>query len=357
MAIHTLVAAARSAPHFRQLHGMIHASLASSWPPHSTQGVGDLQPNYASRVIRIVVWSFAGLVVLCVLLLSATAATLPGCTKCHQSPGFAEQTAKGAHSEVACVRCHVQPGAVARLEYAYHMIFGMRLRLAPTGTGPISGIPDRTCLSCHEAVMKRIVKLNGLSIQHSTCSEGRMCTECHSETAHGSAVKWPKTVQMNQCLSCHSTSQVRTNCSICHEKRSPDQRLRSGEWAVTHGSNWKQTHGMGTLSTCASCHPSDYCVRCHGIPLPHNADFIRMHPLQAQTNRQDCAVCHKQTFCDNCHKTEMPHPQAFTPSHPAVVRQRGQAVCRRCHLESDCTDCHLRHVHPGGATLPPRTGL
>ena len=316
-----------------------------------------MQPNRASKVIRILVWSLAGVVVFLALVLAVTAATLPGCALCHRSPDFTAQTAKGAHGGVACVRCHVQPGAPARLEYAYHTIFGMGLRLAPTGTGPIAGIPNETCLACHDAVMKKTVTSNGLTIQHSTCSKGRMCTDCHSETAHGTAVLWPQTSQMNQCLDCHSTSQVRSDCNKCHQGRSVQQRLRTGEWAVTHGPNWKQTHGMGDLHTCASCHPDDFCVRCHGIPLPHGADFIRMHPLAAQTNRQDCSVCHKQTFCDNCHGIPMPHPASFTPLHATIVKQRGQALCARCHVKDDCSNCHVKHVHPGGATLPPGSGL
>jgi hypothetical protein len=316
-----------------------------------------LQPNRASKVIRILVWSLAGLVVVLSLLLAVTAAALPGCTLCHQSPDFAAQTAKSAHADIVCARCHVQPGGASRLEYAYHMVFGMGLRLAPTGTGPISGIPDETCLSCHDAVMKKTVTRDGLSIQHSKCAKGRVCTDCHSETAHGTSVQWPKTPQMNQCLDCHDTARVRSGCNTCHSGRSMEQRLLTGEWAVTHGPNWKQTHGMGTLHTCVSCHPDEFCVRCHGIPLPHNADFIRLHPLSAQSNRKDCAVCHQQTFCDGCHQTPMPHPFAFTPNHFVDVYARGQAICMRCHIQDDCTNCHVRHVHPGGATLPPGSGL
>jgi hypothetical protein len=316
-----------------------------------------LQPNRASIVIRIVIWSLAGLVVLLALVFGITAAVLPGCAVCHRSSNFVAQTAKGAHANVPCVQCHVQPGAPSRIAYAYHLIFGMALRTAPTRTGPISGVADDTCLSCHAAIMKKDVTANGLSIRHALCTKGRLCTDCHSDTAHGTAVSWPKTSQMNQCLDCHSTGQVRSRCTICHAARSVQQRIRTGEWAVTHGSNWKQTHGMGDLRTCASCHPPDYCVRCHGIPLPHDSDFLRGHPLAATTQRAQCAVCHKQTFCDNCHGLEMPHPIAFTPAHSSIVQKQGSTVCMRCHVQDDCTNCHIKHVHPGGATLPPRSAL
>jgi hypothetical protein len=233
----------------------------------------------------------------------------------------------------------------------------MALHLAPQGSGLAAGVPDSTCLSCHEAVMNEVVTAQGVAIDHSQCSKGRLCTDCHSETAHGTATSWPKTAQMNQCLDCHATQRVRDDCTTCHAAKSAQQRLRTGEWAVTHGPNWKQTHGMGNWKTCAACHPDDYCVRCHGIPLPHDADYVTNHSAQALTNRKDCGMCHKQAFCDGCHGMEMPHPALFTPSHSWIVEKRGSAACMRCHVQDDCDTCHVKHVHPGGATLPPGSGL
>lgn len=319
-----------------------------------------MQPSNTSKVIRIVVWSLAGLVVLAALILGVTAITLPGCSLCHNSATFVDQTNKNPHRKIACVQCHVQPGAASRVAYAYHMIFGMGLRVAPTGSGPISGVADGTCLSCHADVMTKIVQFNGISIKHSDCSKGRICTDCHSDSAHGDAIKWPTVAQMNMCLDCHDTSRVRSDCTTCHAARSMQARLTTGEWTVTHGTNWRRTHGMGNLKTCASCHPSNFCVRCHGIPLPHNADFIRTHPVDAATHLNDCRVCHTvdgpKSFCVSCHQLPMPHPVSFAPTHPTIVRRVGQQVCLRCHVIDDCNNCHIKHIHPGGATLPPGNG-
>ncbi|MDR3686228.1 MAG: cytochrome c3 family protein [Coriobacteriia bacterium] len=314
-----------------------------------------MESNSASKVIRIAVWSFAGLVVLLALVLTVTTVTLPGCTFCHSSATFVAQSQSNPHAKLSCTQCHAQPGPVARLPFAYHLIFGMVLHVAPTG-GPVSGIPDATCLSCHQNVLKAVVRLNGISIKHEVCAKGRLCVDCHSDAAHGSAVQWQTTATMNTCLDCHDTARVRSDCTMCHAARSMVQRLSTGEWQITHGPNWKQTHGMGDLKTCASCHPDNFCVRCHGIPLPHGQDFLKLHPAYALTNRADCAVCHQQTFCDNCHGLPMPHPDDFTPAHPSIVQKQGQALCLRCHVIDDCTNCHVKHVHPGGATLPPSTG-
>ena len=196
----------------------------------------------------------------------------------------------------------------------------------------------------------------GVSIVHAQCSKGRMCTDCHSDTAHGTAATWAKTATMEQCLDCHNADRVRSDCTSCHGARSQSSLMRSGQWVVTHGPNWKQTHGMGDLNTCAACHPANYCVRCHGISLPHGPDYIRIHPTAALTNRADCAVCHRRVFCDSCHGLPMPHPADFTPQHSTIVKQQGTSKCMRCHVQDDCTNCHVKHVHPGGAIVPPGTG-
>ena len=323
----------------------------------STQGVADLQSNGARNPIRIVAWSIAGLIVLLAVVFAVTAATLPGCAWCHDSAHFVEQTAARSHAKVECLRCHVSPGPVPRMTYAYNVLFGMTLHVTPVSGGPDTAIPDSTCLSCHAAVMTKKVTVNGLSILHKQCTKGRTCVHCHADTAHGTAVKWITTVNMNECLDCHNTDRVRSDCNVCHAKRSEAERIRSGEWMVTHNANWQKTHGMGDLKTCAACHAREYCARCHGMPLPHGADFIRSHPALAQTNRRDCAVCHKQAFCNSCHGLVMPHPAKFTPSHASIVKKQGTVVCLRCHVQDDCNNCHVKHVHPGGAIAPPPTGV
>lgn len=262
------------------------------------------------------------------------------------------QTQSGAHAKVACVRCHVQPGAAERLVYSYHLVFGMALRIAPTGSGPVARIPDDTCVSCHQTVMTKVVTAKGLTINHAKCSKGRLCTDCHSETAHGTALAWQRTFDMNTCLECHSDA----TCDSCHAGKSTSQLLSTREWAVTHGPNWKQTHGMGDLKLCVACHPARDCAACHGITLPHESTYLRTHPAQAATNRKDCSGCHKQTFCDQCHGLEMPHPASFTRSHSTLVGKQGSASCLRCHVQDDCDKCHVAHVHPGGAKLPPGSG-
>ena len=303
----------------------------------------------------MILWLLGALIVLSALAFAVTAARPPGCAACHHSHDFVAQTAASAHKSVECAQCHVPRGVTARMEYAYHVFFGA-VGIVPVTGGPLSTVKDSQCLSCHEEVMKRDVTANGATIRHSVCAKGRMCVDCHNQTAHGSAISWPRTYSMNQCLECHGTARVRADCVMCHKKESYRSRNSSSEWAITHSSNWRQTHGLGNLNTCNGCHPDNYCARCHGINLPHGSGFIQAHPALALTNRKDCAVCHRPTFCDSCHGLEMPHPNSFTQKHSSLVKRQGKTLCLKCHIDSDCTDCHIKHVHPGGAIKAPNAG-
>ena len=122
-------------------------------------------------------------------------------------------------------------------------------------------------------------------------------------------------------------------------------------WRVTHGANWKTTHGMGDLKTCQGCHATaTFCASCHHVVIPHAENYLAVHGpevLSRANGRTDCLVCHRVYSCDNCHGLPMPHPNDFLKQHSSYVKKNGRTVCSRCHDESSCTNCHTRHTHPG----------
>jgi hypothetical protein len=225
----------------------------------------------------------------------------------------------------------------------------MTLRLVPVGGRASAAVPDETCLGCHESIIRLVTDSKGYRILHEKCGAESTCPDCHSSTAHGSAVRWLRTSEMNDCLACHNTAEVSQNCGLCHVERDERQRLAAGSWQVTHGAAWEQTHGMGDTRTCAACHARDYCVRCHDVVLPHGELYIRRHAAEAVQKPAACEKCHSRSFCDDCHGMEMPHPEEFPRTHSSIVESEGEAPCARCHLKADCEDCHTAHVHPGGA--------
>lgn len=217
-------------------------------------------------------------------------------------------------------------------------------------SGASSPFPRVGCLRCHEPVMSGAVRVRGLSIDHRSCGTERSCSSCHGRVSHPDATRWQRDVVMEDCVACHREKEAGTECDSCHDGKRESERLSAGPWQVTHGKNWTATHGMGSLTYCGTCHPDDYCVRCHETPLPHASSWGGTHGAAARTSDKGCLVCHSKTqLCDPCHGTEMPHPSGFLKQHSKIAGTASNPACFRCHAEDDCGNCHANHIHPGYA--------
>ncbi|MDH4140902.1 MAG: hypothetical protein OEV43_10085, partial [Coriobacteriia bacterium] len=192
-------------------------------------------------------------------------------------------------------------------------------------------------------------KRNGLRIRHETCDTPTgECAACHSAAIHGAASRWARQPVMEDCIVCHRALKVSAECDTCHRGRAEEERLVKGPWQVTHGVRWQETHGMGTLEYCSACHPDDYCVSCHGIPMPHGVEFGRTHGILSVEPGVECTQCHpSREFCDECHVHEMPHPAGFLPEHSSIAVNRLDPTCLACHPKDSCYVCHEKHTHPG----------
>lgn len=297
----------------------------------------------------LLAWAVTVIAAAAVFVIAGSATLLPAnCDTCHLVGDMRVDTQTAAHASVPCADCHVGTDVVSRITYGFRdaghstAIFGLRDRGA-------AAVRDERCLGCHAGVLLAPVSARGINIEHASCAAESVCTDCHSTTAHGDSVRWPRLYSMEQCLQCHGTTIDISECDTCHAGRRPRDRTSGGTWAVTHGPEWRSTHGMGDSVTCGACHPTDFCGRCHGAGLPHGGSFLSQHAGFAQDADARCESCHQRAFCDDCHGMEMPHPVAFVAGHAALVDRDGEAECRRCHDERDCTRCHELHVHPGGS--------
>jgi len=210
----------------------------------------------------------------------------------------------------------------------------------------LAAVQQESCVACHDRVFTGVVETGGLRILHSECAQTRTCTECHSTVAHADAVSWPRTTSMEMCFDCHGGDGITDDCMACHTGRLARDRISTGTFAVTHGPEYLQTHGMGRMSTCVPCHQPQRCAGCHGAGLPHGPDFMRTHARSATDADARCQTCHQATFCSDCHVYEMPHTEEFVRGHASTIEADGEDGCRRCHQDPDCTECHERHVHP-----------
>ncbi|MRS11760.1 MAG: hypothetical protein EG823_01650 [Actinobacteria bacterium] len=217
-------------------------------------------------------------------------------------------------------------------------------------SGPAGVTPDEGCEACHLPSLGGLTERAGIRVLHRECAKDRGCVTCHGSSIHGEVSRVPRAYAMEDCTACHRDLAAPVHCATCHSERTKRERLTTSAWQVTHGAEWNSTHGLGSLRSCAECHPSDYCVRCHGTALPHPPGFGQTHGDEAKKDLGACTACHdKAQLCDACHGIEMPHPDGFLKAHSSIVSSVDQPECVRCHDSAECIGCHVRHVHPGNA--------
>ena len=309
------------------------------------------QPVARRRTALVVLLALVG-----VLVIVVAAGSLPAvCSGCHGS--LASAVERGTHASVSCYDCHLDNGA-----WGFPAQKNTELtRMYPTalsGAGlkrPARMTARSACLECHSDVLKGVTSGDGLSIKHRVCAPEATCDGCHSTVGHGDTVRWAMNPSMEDCVACHNEKNVSSECETCHTSEPAERRNIKGPWQVTHGPNWQKTHGMGDQSSCGTCHPSNFCEKCHGVPVPHGVDFGARHGAYAMKDKSACVTCHKseQKFCLECHGMEMPHPEEFTKQHSKIAKSTSDERCILCHVDTDCGQCHDYHVHPGGSEGVP----
>jgi len=274
------------------------------------------------------------------------------CSACHTSQSSAMN--ETAHARLDCYSCHLTNGAWGFPESKSREFVRMYpAALMGRGLTQASATTARSsCLSCHEDILQQVTSGMWFRIDHRACAPAPTCDGCHARTAHGQSLRWQSGPVMGECVACHSERRVSIECDTCHteNERSRPTAAAKGPWQVTHGANWQQTHGLGDVESCGTCHPNDYCVQCHGVAVPHPPDFGGTHGTLATAQPAVCVRCHQSRtdFCDACHTMEMPHPEGFLVAHSTLAENRTDDRCFRCHAATDCEACHAAHVHPGG---------
>ena len=275
------------------------------------------------------------------------------------------------------------------------------------------------CTQCHNEAKRKVSPDPGLKIDHQAHADaGVNCTICHNRIAHNedfqlkgvnpkngaTNTKHVNFMEMTACFRCHTQEPIKDappgQCFICHtpefqllpkthqdpgffpkghgqlaaaeEKRAPwmnSSVATAGAEAETSGEgkseNFVRNETKGEdlkpvekINLCSTCHSREFCTECHGVPMPHPANFQKSHGTYGRANPQVCAKCHgfKVNFCDNCHHgTHLNYKrvpsQTWVQQHPLAVNQVGAASCLHpsggCHTETFCPLCHTN-----GGTLP-----
>jgi predicted CXXCH cytochrome family protein len=151
-----------------------------------------------------------------------------------------------------------------------------------------------------------------------------------------------------------------------------------GDWSAGHGGS-----ARAASSSCANCHTTPGCVRCHRggdgtsaaliatLPAPlagraqgvtptstarsvHPADIERRHGSLAAAGGLECAQCHSARECSACHAgsdSRAFHAPNYGQRH-AVDVFAGSGDCQSCHTtETFCRDCHSSSGVAAGAGM------
>jgi nitrate/TMAO reductase-like tetraheme cytochrome c subunit len=275
------------------------------------------------------------------------------------------------------------------------------------------------CTQCHNMANRKVNPDPGIKINHEThTSKGITCTICHNRIAHNEdfplTLTNPKTGEPNKkhanfssmtaCFRCHGQekgSPAPGTCAACHTpgfELKPPSHLEADFFPAKHAelakesyaevvktmaeskidtvsperkAQWKspepgskETLGqmlvpVGAVFYCGTCHAQQFCIDCHGTPMPHSEQFKKPkdvndplgHPAASKRIPDKCVMCHTAAdpnFCNKCHHGEelgfKYNPAVdWQKQHPLAVAKGGIKPCLKCHVATFCSDCHTKN--------------
>jgi hypothetical protein len=181
------------------------------------------------------------------------------------------------------------------------------------------------------------------------------CEECHSRISTSKAISKKLRVSKDDCLKCHGSRRVKSECAVCHSEINKDWKPLSHErsWERLHGQTVRAGLDMPYENRCSLCHTDATCSNCHQSEAPRghtNYWRQRAHGITARMDRERCATCHRTDFCDRCHRETAPR------SHRGSWGEPGLRHCMSCHFPvsmESCYTCHKELVgHLSAPVLP-----
>jgi hypothetical protein len=257
-----------------------------------------------------------------------------------------------AHAQQTCASCHGDMRAIG---------LATRAQL-PTMTSCFAchrdGARERRCSYCH------LAKLGGLletEFPHGTLVPRH--TGLGDAHASGFAKDHrQEAVQIDAtCTACHD----RSTCIACHQGVTKPTDFHPGNYVLSHTVEAKR----GTPD-CSACHRAQsFCVACHersGVAQRGATDFNSSDPRRAfhppgwasasggpnghardaRKNITSCASCHREDDCLKCHTAEAgslrasPHPRGWRGSARCRALDRGnRRMCLKCHVTREELGC------------------
>jgi hypothetical protein len=311
---------------------------------------------------------------------------------------------ESSHVMISCVACH-EPLNGSPLTFVL-----MKLEVAPDLIPTILGtthlplndahavafeMPNEQCTQCHDLKNRTVTTSAGIVMDHEVHEENDVrCTSCHNRVAHPednvqltlSDKKHEDWMGMDACFRCHgleATAAAPGACAACHPadfNLVPPSHMAAGWYQefgdssghaaayseeasqvaaatarvstlqqVSHEGEGLQPGYESTVNTCYTCHQKQFCTDCHGVEMPHPAEFASNHGEAGRTNPTACARCHARSeaeavgtsFCNACHHPQGTPERTWLAQHWEAVRQSGAQACFECHNPRYCSACHV----------------
>jgi len=252
---------------------------------------------------------------------------------CHTMLSLSDSWKASRHAKIRCIRCHEgRPGFSIGQAFVgrTHSVY---LQLTATRVEGVTAVSSLLCLDCHGEIARRtIVTANSVAVSHKEIlSAGASCEDCHRGAGHGKSSQ----VGMGPCLRCHDGRKVSVECTLCH-LRGPDVSIRPRN--ATFGKI-----NLPEKPTCGGCHAQKRCDACHGLRMPHPANYAdpRSHARAAAFTGKDrlCFRCHPPLQCQQCHQDFNAHGSDWFERHKTYPTDT--LYCEACHHTPDfCGVCH-----------------
>lgn len=279
------------------------------------------------------------------------------CLQCHTDKKITASLEQSPHNGTACESCHSAKGvtAVPQNLVTYARWVASYAKNKEEVQFRPGSVQSEACLGCHEDITSGVAVRGGIRVRHSDfLEEGWRCRDCHNSTAHPDVVSEPSSPSMDKCLACHNGTRASSQCETCHDggvvKTADVGQLPKVSIRLNEGG-----------SSCYTCHSPDPCTRCHGIQMPHPANWVQAgslgnHARDGFARRELCWRCHSEpgkpfaenyAFCRQCHGLPDASVHGDTKSW---VREHGlqatgakpgyNAQCFFCHSATLCDNCH-----------------
>lgn len=220
---------------------------------------------------------------------------------CHRTDHRSEAALASSHAR--CVQCHEEPLVSGVLD---NTLSRARMGVGALLDMPVDhavSVPSVRCLRCHRATIKGgvIVSDTGIAMSHAEpLAAGIPCMECHHAIGHAA-----ETAGMSHCISCHDGTSASSECETCHRRDPSASAFREMEDGGIQSARGAYPVVHAARRDCGLCHDqSALCDPCHGLRLPHSAEFKRRghaRAAEARPGRTRCLQCHTRTECSSCH--------------------------------------------------------